>query len=389
MVFRRDILVRLHRWVGLAIAVFLVVAALTGSFLAFYEPLDAALNPHLLRVTPPGADAPRLDPFTLRERASAHLGVELESVDLTAEPGHAASFWVDAPAPADDEFFFDPYTGEFLGSRRWGDLGQGLTNLLPFLYKLHYSLALGDTGILLLGIAALLWTIDCFVGAWLTFPVSAGREGWLPRWGRAWLLRGGSRFRLVFSFHRAAGLWLWAMLFVFAWSAVGLNLKPVYHPVMKTLFGYADVWDTLPTLPAPRPAGLDWRTAYEKAKAAMAAEAGRHGFQVQAERWFSYRPGNGLFRYTVRSTRDISERFAATDVWINGQTGALVATRLPIGENAGNTITTWINALHFAAVGGTAYRVVVAVLGVLISGLVISGVLIWWRKRRARHAVEE
>jgi uncharacterized iron-regulated membrane protein len=41
----RSWLVRLHRWFGLAIALFLFVAGLTGAVIAWDHELDAALNP--------------------------------------------------------------------------------------------------------------------------------------------------------------------------------------------------------------------------------------------------------------------------------------------------------------------------------------------------------
>ena len=37
----------------------------------------------------------------------------------------------------------------------------------------------------------------------------------------------------VLDLHRAGGLWLWAMLFVFAWSSVAFNLTPAYDAVMR------------------------------------------------------------------------------------------------------------------------------------------------------------
>ncbi|MFQ5415166.1 MAG: PepSY domain-containing protein, partial [Phycisphaerae bacterium] len=60
--------------------------------------------------------------------------------------------------------------------RLWGDLSQGLANLMPFVYRLHHSLALGTVGTWIFGVVALLWTLDCFVGAWLTFPPPRRRD---------------------------------------------------------------------------------------------------------------------------------------------------------------------------------------------------------------------
>jgi len=46
----RTLLVGIHRYVGLGIAGFLAITGLTGSILAFREPLDRWLNPDLLTV---------------------------------------------------------------------------------------------------------------------------------------------------------------------------------------------------------------------------------------------------------------------------------------------------------------------------------------------------
>ena len=81
---------------------------------------------------------------------------------------------------APDDIFVDPYTGMVLGSRHSGDLREGAKNTVPFVYDLHENLALGDAGALCLGVVALLWTFDCFVGLYLSFPVS--RRSAEPTW---------------------------------------------------------------------------------------------------------------------------------------------------------------------------------------------------------------
>ncbi|MGH8509951.1 MAG: PepSY domain-containing protein [Gammaproteobacteria bacterium] len=63
----RKLFVLIHRYVGLAMTVFLILVGVTGSVLAFYYEFDRWLNPELLTV--PVRDGPMLDPFTLRERA--------------------------------------------------------------------------------------------------------------------------------------------------------------------------------------------------------------------------------------------------------------------------------------------------------------------------------
>lgn len=391
----RAVLVVAHRVLGLAIAVFLVVAGLTGSVLAFQEELDALLTPGLHTVEPSVAGARPLDPLELRTRAEAQLpaGATITYVPLVIEEGHTLAMSVEAPGGGDDEYFVDPYTGHIIGSRRWGDPTQGVSTLVSFIYRLHYSLGLGDVGVTLLGLVALLWTLDCFVGLYLTFPPGRrGRtrsaRGWLARWRLSWLVRSGKLFSFVFSWHRASGLWLWPLLLVFAWSTVSLNLKQVYHPVMSALTTMSEGGrEQLRALDQPRlTPELAWVAARDTARLAIQREAHTRGFTVLRERSLSYEAGTGTYRYRVKSTRDISDRFSATSIWIDGDTGAVRAFEAPTGEARGATFTTWIYNLHWAGIeaGGWPYRVFVSVIGVAIAVLSITGVWIWWRKRRPR-----
>ncbi len=175
----RPIAAVVHRYVGVLISAFLLVAGLTGSLLAFNEELDGALNSKLFYVAPPTAEARMLDPFELQQRIQSLLpvGQQHHEVFLKQESGRSVSVWLDLGNDNWRQAFVDPYTGRALGSRDWGNLSEGVTNLMPFVYRLHYSLALGEVGTLLFGIAALLWTIDCFVGAYLTFPGPERKQG--------------------------------------------------------------------------------------------------------------------------------------------------------------------------------------------------------------------
>lgn len=53
----QQVFILIHRYVGLVMAVFLVVAGLTGSLITFYHELDAAINPSLMKVEPPHENA--------------------------------------------------------------------------------------------------------------------------------------------------------------------------------------------------------------------------------------------------------------------------------------------------------------------------------------------
>ena len=224
---------------------FLIVVGLTGSLLAFNIELERVFAPQLF-ARPRTGVAPR-DLATLIERAQAQLPqarvtgaayAEPDQVSIGFEPRDTSDS-VGSNDLGFDEFYVDPWTGAELGRRKRGDLTRGLVNLIPFLYDLHWRLALGDFGQWTLGILALVWTIDCFVGFYLTLPSKF--DGFWRRWKPAWLIKRNARFyRLNFDLHRAGGLWFWALLFVFAWSSVMMDIRPAYEWVMKRVFDYHD-----------------------------------------------------------------------------------------------------------------------------------------------------
>ncbi|GAB3391686.1 PepSY-associated TM helix domain-containing protein [Azotobacter armeniacus] len=399
----RPLLVLIHRYVGLTMAGFLLVAGLTGSLLAWSEELDVAISPALFRAVPPEPEAPPLDPLTLRERVQAlHPDAFVARVPLTVEPGRSLVFRLFAlpdpatgavPDLANDQVFVNPYTGEVLGERKWGDITQGAKNLMPFIYRLHYSLALGTVGSYAFGIVALLWALDCFAGAYLTFPArqrskaqgAVGRS-WLARWWPAWKVRwtGGS-YKLNFDLHRVGGLWPWAMLFVLAWSSVAFNLSEVYDPVMKALFAHQPDEKGLPKRAAPQLApAIDWQPAREVGRRLMAEQARLQGFTVLREDVLTYDPHEAQYSYRVHSDRDVSQHWGSTRVSFDADSGALMHVWLPTGAASGDTIRTWITSLHMAALWGVPFRLFVCAMGLAVAMLSVTGVVIWWRKRQGR-----
>lgn len=405
----RQFWVMAHRWAGLSLTLFLAVAGFTGIFLSWLDELEIATAPELHLAAPPSPGAKPLDVLTLGEQALArHPGAEVDYVPLHVEEGRSVRLhlhWHDPATgkelagPGWDDLFIDPYTGNELGRREWGNIAQGVKNLMPFVYRLHYSLALGDWAMLVFGIAALVWTIDCFVGFYLTMPVRARRlassvpaspkQSWWQRWRPSWKVRwGASRYKLNFDLHRAGGLWIWPLLLVFAWSSVSFNLPQVYVPVMKQM-GAKDPRElyTANLLAAPRhhPA-LGFREALERGKALAAQEAAAAGLAMRGdgETYLWHVPAIGAYVYGFTTSADISKHGAGTSVAFDSNTGELKATQVPTGRNGANTFGTWITALHTAHVLGTPWRIAVSLIGAMVTMLCITGVVIWMRKRAGR-----
>jgi uncharacterized iron-regulated membrane protein len=407
----RPFWVRIHRWAGLGLALFLCVAGLTGSVLAFRDRIDLLVAPQVHRIAPPAPGAAMLSPQDLRERVMARYpGGTIDYLPLHGTPGRSVILQVERRDRATgglvpwstqwDELFVDPYTGAVIGHRRLGDITEGLINLMPFLLRVHYSLALGPWGLLAFGIAALVWTLDCFVGFYLTLPVRqtmANRDGrpraaarsW-ARWRPAWTVRWrAGHYKRTFDLHRATGLWLWPMLLIFAWSGVFFNLSTIYTPVMRA-FGYRPVQSGLVAPPAARHTPrLDFRAAERRGRALALREAGRHGLTIAPlrETALLHRPDAGAYVYIFTTSADMRDSGGRSLAIFDSDTGRLMKLVLPRGQSGANTFTEWISALHMADVWGLPWRIGVALMGVGVGVAVLSvtGVAIWSRKRRARR----
>ena len=120
----------------------------------------------------------------------------------------------------------NPYTGQIIGDRQWESSWVGI------IYELHYKLLAGDTGVLIMGVVALLTLILSITGIVL----------W-PGWRR---LIAGFRIkwdaniqRLNFDIHKVAGIF--AAIFLafigftgFAWNIPQAKVTDAIHAVTLT-----------------------------------------------------------------------------------------------------------------------------------------------------------
>jgi uncharacterized iron-regulated membrane protein len=392
----RGVFVFLHRWVGLLMAVFLILVGLTGSLLAFHHELEHVFAPELYAAPRPGV--PPLDFATLMERApvvphARVVGVQWNGADQ-AQIMYQPEKNPETGKPYDlgfDQLVVDPWTGAELGRRMIGDYSKRV-NIMRFIYKLHVALLVSGPGTLILGIVAVFWTLDCFNGFYLTLPVSW--SGFWRKWKTAWLIKRGAGFyRLNFDLHRASGLWLWPMLFIFAWSSVMFNLRPVYDWTMSRFMQHSSLLEEamkLKDMPQPtanQAPKLDARAALEAARRLAAEQAKTSGRSAPEPLMFSYIEKMGVYVYGARSSapRDGLLEQRPSLLMIDGDTGAPADVPLLRMMEKVDIVDQWLVALHVASVFGLPYKIFVCVLGLVITMLSATGVYIWWKKFKARR----
>lgn len=384
----RAFLVLLHRYIGLATAVFLLLAGLTGSILAFNHELDEWLNPNFYaasakgQVLPPGALVDQVQ--------KQHPHLQVWYMEYPNEPGHTALL---AAVPRSDPatgqpfdepsqvFYLDPVSSEQTGQRFWGACCFQRENLIPFILEFHYNLTLpGNWGLGLMGLVAIFWVIDCFIALLLTLP--RGRPFW-KKWSTAWKVKGGHPYRLNFDLHRAGGLWLWLLLLPIAISSVAMNLpSQVFKPVVS-LFSPVEpsVYETRGRMPREElgTTRLSYQQAYQRAQ----EEGQRLGLKAAiGELYYSFEYnfyGAGFGQHDTDAHGKSWLFFHATD-------GRLLGQEIAGQGSWGERFYRLQLPIHGGRIIGLTGQVLIALLGVLIAGLSLTGVYIWWRKHLARRS---
>ena len=412
----RSVLVLLHRWVGLAIAAFLFVAGLTGAVISWDHELDDWLNPELHAVAPGGAPIPALD--LARALEARDPRAQVTYLPLAPEPGASLAVFVEPridPAtgrPFDlryNQVFLDPATGAELGRREWGQAWPiTRATLVSFLYKLHYSLHLPEMwgidrwGVWLMGAIAVAWTLDCFVGVYLTLPVrkparpdqppAVRRElakGWWARWRPAWKVKTrGSAYRVTFDLHRAFSLWTWGLLLVLAFTAFSLNLyREVFYPVMSTVSQVTPTPFNLRT-PSPKHEPIAPLITYAQVLDRARAEGDKRGWSEPV----------GALAYNVRYGIHSARFFAPGDdhgaagvgpamLYYDGADGRLLGERRPWVGTAADLFVQAQFPVHSGRILGLPGRILISFMGFVVAMLSVTGVVVWWRKRAARVSV--
>lgn len=395
----RTPLVVLHRYVGLAMAGFLVLAGLTGSLIAFQSELDAWLNPHLFRVAPTHLALPLQRLAAAVEAADPRIRATF--ITPAAMPGDSALVTVE---PRNDtatnkpfragynQVFVDPASGVILGTRLYGSWRFDTAHLMPFVVVLHYSLHIPDRwGDWLLGAVAIAWMLDCVVGFWLTLPARAkGRstgKPWLRRWQPAWQIkRGASMSRINFDMHRAGGLWLWVLLFIIALTSIAMNLnREVFRPVVER-FG-AVTPNPFLALPRTETAYVNPKLNWDEA-VAMA----RTTLTEPMRSW----PVQGIFHASMSNAyavtlaepggRNAALRLGSEQVFVNADTGQRLAAVSYANGTAADKFLAWQYPVHSGQIAGLPGRILICMAGLAVAALSVTGVVVWRLKLRGRRS---
>ena len=366
----RKIAVAVHRYLGLALGLFLLVSGLSGSLLVFEREIDAALNPALLKVAiPPTAAtaAPAMELDTLLQNARQAVPDRTPRfVFMPPAAGDAAEVMFH---PESIRLHADPYTGAILGQRHPTESFTG------FLTDLHIHLLAGHTGEQVMGWAGMGALALCGLGVVLWWPRPGG-------WKRAFSVKWhAAAFRVWFDTHRVAGAASVAFILVTALTGTALALyEVVTEPALIAITGEgtrrpppkSTLHDASPASAAPIDAML--------ARAASLYPAGRI-----TRITLPLKPAEAV---AIRMRQDGEiHQFGRTFLWFDQYNGNLLRVDDALQANTAARIQSWLYPLHTGTYGGLLTQCLQVLVGLALSFLTASGIWMWIKRTRAKATV--
>jgi uncharacterized iron-regulated membrane protein len=212
----RKLVVQLHLWTGLAVGLYIVVLSVTGSL--------SVLRPDVHRWFVPRSVAVQGEKLTgdaLKEAVQrTYPDYEVASVFERRRPDSPVMVQLQKNGETVDRLF-DPYSLRDLGLTY-----PPITEAIEWVVDLHDNLLAGTTGRMVNGFGALSFLLLAITGAIVWWP-GTGRVGHAMLPGKP-----AKSARFARRLHNALGFWLFALIFIWALTAVYFSFPDPFEATM-------------------------------------------------------------------------------------------------------------------------------------------------------------
>ena len=370
----RSVWLGFHRYLGLSVGALLVVAGLTGSVLVFMNELDAWLNPELLTVAVPSESGALHRPIQEILAAAVHV-VKPGSRILAIMGPHSRdgvfSLSFEHPTEYQQRVFVDPYRATITGLRNFAAGEMAPSYLMEAIFQMHFTLLTGETGQTVLAIGALLLLVSIITGLVLWWPL-------LSQWRQAFAIRRPTTpVRFLFDIHKVFSLYPSIVLAAVLLSGVSMNLNEPFVQMTQWFSPTTrDVPSRLVSSASCGRASIGAITAWE---IATSRYPGGTLYGI-----FPPSTPTGVYLVSHRRVPGLSAFWSERWVAIDQYSGVILDVRAPdVTRTAGETFLAWQWPLHSGQAFGWPGRLAVFVSGLACPAIYITGIRIWWRKRRA------
>ena len=359
----RAVWLKCHLYLALILGVFFTLIGLTGSLSVYAEAIDELFNPGLV-IEKTQAQVLSLDQILVQVRKSHPNRYGAWTLEMPRTANGTITAWFEKPRESVNEFYaplmvaVNPYTGEVVSSRFWGQ------TLTTWLLDCHTHLQLQATGRDTVALLAVLLSLSVVSGLYLWWPgLSRIRLAFKVRYDAGLM-------RFLMDLHRLLGLLSAGFLLLLAFT--GFHLA--YPQILETLtasagMGHGDEGPNVRSTAVPnnRPISI--------AEALLVA---RGLFPSSEVRRITTPAGElGTYRINLRQRNELNQRHPFTTVWVDRWSGQIRGVINPTQFSAGQTFTTWQWPIHTGEAFGDTGRFIWFLMGLMPLILWLSGVTHW------------
>jgi len=353
----RALWLRVHKWIGLSLAVLIIPICLTGAALVWDEALDKQLHPERHQVLGPATLAPSA--YAASARAALAPGEDLTSLRFSPD-GEPVVAVAAKPAqgpgrPERANIYLDPRNATII-ERTSADGG-----LLRAFHMIHGSLMVPGWGRTIVGFVGAFMFISCLTGLWLWWPLSGGfRSGF--RWKR--------RNTTNANLHYFTGFWVLIPLAMLSFTGAWISFPRMFSAFESASAGPPRGPGGPPGFGAPPIAAPHTSVDAALAAARPLAQGALAGIAwptaPQAEWKVQFAAGEG----------------PPTEVVVSDADAAATPPAPPSPETLARTMRRW----HDGTQMGPVWQALIFLGGIVPALLSVTGIVIWWRARVRRRA---
>jgi uncharacterized iron-regulated membrane protein len=351
---KKNFIFYIHSVAGLVSGVFILLMSLSGAALVFHEDIDALQQPEFsvmyynnLSVDSAYNNLHQRFPYAQISSCTLPLNKKTPFIFSVYDSSYNEGKKV-------TEIFIHPQTGAFLGTRGGSD--DMKHNFMSWLSKIHNSFHLGKTGEWLLGFFALIFLLSIITG-FILF-----RKNIL-----AVLLFKKAVYRRS-NLHQLIGVY--ALLFNLMIAITGFWMQRyVFKKEFYSVDNYTPVLKTSPAL------FFSFDSAYSEVKNQYPDFTASVIYFAQ-----SNKDKTAVYGSRTPNAYIHSKKFA--DVIFLDSTGGIAKTRFVNEISAGDRYDIINSQLHMGRFGGWGIKIIYFVFGLSGGLLSITGVLLWWRRKR-------
>ena len=358
----RYVVLKVHLYLGVAAAIFLLILSATGTVMAFEHDIERWVAPKLWLVTV--GQRPLPEDELIRIAQTRFSPARVASVQMPPRPDVAQVMQMTDRAAV----YINPWNGTINGRTVGATRAQ---RYIGYIHQLHLRLipnprsapSLAGPGKLVVSFAGLL----------LCALVPTGLILWW-RARRASIRLTGSWFRMCFDAHQAIGIYACLFLFGAAFTGVMVGFD-VAEGTIYTVMGSPE-----PNRPAPPHAsdadGRSFITVDRAMAIAQGAVPGGVVIRVQT-------PDNpkAVFVVQLRTPREVSaDSPVPVSVYIDPYSGAPLRIQDLFAESPGYRMVRLNRAVHTGDFWGLPGHILTSLSSFVLGVMVITGLVIWCKK---------